>query len=526
VPFLGFHLDQSRDAIIVGDFVRDGLSKIPLLGPHTSGSTLQLGPAYYYLQAVPAFFLGTRPEIFAMPDWLFSILFVPLLYYFLRLYFSKNISLALSAITAVSLFLVIYGRFASNPNPLPFFTLLTLFGLLKADWKDTVRPGWFYAAIFSASIATQLHYVYFFMAPVLILIYIIAWRPRLKIKNYIAGLLIVLAVYSPMIISEMENNANNTKLLIKNTFERGMSGESKHNVVDKSFYAFQKLEIISWQMITSDEHGSSVALSKKFLPVCDRQCRQDLPFLFLQTLLFVFGLWSSFYFFRRERDRDRKKYIFSAWLWLGSMFAISIPIIYNMSPRYYLPAVAPLLVFLGMTLKKIECFAGKHGKIVIILLSVAVMLFNLRSDSIYFKEHTAMAKGEVENTVGREFFNDKKITLEQLENTVEYIKKHRRSDDMVRIAADNSFARAIFYLLRYQENIPACYVKTSAFHPSGKLDYFLVYRLSVNQKMPKDLEEQFFIRDQKKTGNLLVIDAEAKNPGGQPGEDETCNASL
>lgn len=526
VPFLGFHLDQSRDAIIVGDFVRDGFAKIPLLGPHTSGSTLQLGPAYYYLQAIPALFLGTRPEVFALADWLFSILFIPLLYFFLRLYFSKNISLALSAIAAVSLFLVIYGRFASNPNSLPFFTLLALFGLLKTNWKNTVRPGWFYLGVFAAAIATQLHYVYFFMAPALLIAYIAVWRPNLKIKHYLAGFLIILAVYSPMIISEIKTGGANTKLLVKNTLERGVSGENKHNIVDKSFYAFQKLEIINWQMITSDEHGSSVQLSKKFLPVCNQQCRQDLPFLFLQTLLFIFGLWASISFYRRESDRDRKKYIFSAWLWLGLMFMISIPIIYNMSPRYYLPAVAPCFLFLGMALKKIKYFAEKHGKTALTFLSAIIILFNLRSDFIYFKEHSAMAKGEVENSIGREIFDDKKVTLEQLEDAAEYIKEHRHSSDVVRIAADNSFARAILYLLRYQDNIPACYVKTSAFHPSGSLDYFLVYRLSVNQEMPQDLKEQFSIRSQEKTGNLLVIDVEAKNPGGQPGKDEACYTSL
>jgi len=519
--FLGFHLDQSRDAIIVGDFVSQGFSKIPLLGPHTSGSNLQLGAAYYYLQAIPVFFLGERPENFALADWFFSILFVWLLYFFLRLYFSKNISLLLSAMASVSLFLVIYGRFAWNPNPLPFFTLLALFGLIKADWKNSVCPRWFYLGVFGAAIATQLHYVYFFMAPIIFIVYIAVWKPRLKIKHYLIGILIILAVYSPMVISEIKTGGENTKLLIKNTFERGVSTGGKHNMIDKAFYAYQKLEITNWQIITSDENGSSVQLSKKFLPVCNKQCRNDLPFLALQTFLFVFGLWASISLYRHEQDRDRKKYIFSIWLWLAVMFIISIPIIYNMSPHYYLAATAPCFVFLGMALKKTSSF-GKYGKIIVFFLSVAIIIFNLRSDFVYLREHTAMAKGEVENIIGRELYNDKKITLEQLEKTVEYIKEHRNSNATVRIAADSSYARAVFYLLKHQENIPTCYIKTGAFHPSGNLDYFLVYRLSVNQEMPQDLNEQFHIRSQEKIGNLLIIDAEAKNPGGQPGEDEQC----
>lgn len=335
-------------------------------------------------------------------------------------------------------------------------------------------------------------------------------------------MLIIAIVYLPMIISEIQTGGANTQLLIKNTMERGTPGEGKHNIIDKSFYAFQKLEIANWQVITSDEHGSSMQLSKKYLPVCNKQCRKDIPFLAMQTILFVFGIWSSISFYRRERDRDRKKYIFSVWLWLGLMFFVSVPIIYNMSARYYLAAIVPLFIFLGMALKKVKDLAGKRGQIAVIFLSAVIVFFNLKSDFIYFKEHAAMANGEVENTIGREIFNDRKITLEQEEKVVAYIKEHKEPNSVVRIAADNSFSRAIFYLLKYQEKISACYVKTSSFHPSGSLDYFLVYRISVNQEMPQDLNEQFSIRSQEKMGNFLVIDAKAKNPGGQPGEDEEC----
>jgi len=518
---LSFQLDQSRDAIIVGDFVREGMKKIPLLGPHISGSTLQLGPAYYYLQAIPAFFLGTGPVVFALSDWFFSILFVPLLYFFLRLYFPRTISLFLSAIAATSLFLVVYGRFAWNPNSLPFFTLLALLGLLKADWKNVVRPGWFYIAIGSAAIATQLHYVYFFMAPLLFGVYLAVWRPRLRVKHYLIAILLIFIVYAPEIISEIKTEASNTKLLIKNTLER-VPSEEKHNVAEKTFYAWQKLEIVNWQILTSDEHGSSVALSKKFLPTCNRQCKKDFPYLAVQTIVFLLGIWISVSAYRREPDRNRKKYIFSAWLWLALMFIISIPIIYKMSPYYYLAAIPPLFVFWGMILKKIKISVKKYGMAIVVFISIVIIFFNLRQNFRYLKEHQALLNGEVENIVGREFYDDRKVTLGQMEKVAEYIKKNRHSEAPVKIAVDNTFGRALFYLLSYERSVPACYIKTSSFHPSGNSDYFLVYRLSVNEHMPQDLDEFFSIRHQKKFGNLLVIDAQAKNPDNGPYKDEPC----
>ncbi len=521
--FLTFHMDQARDAMIVGDFVDNGFSKIPFLGPHVTGSTLQLGPAYYYLQSIPAFFLGNNPENFALADWLFSILFIPLLYFFLRLYFSKTVSLLLSAIAATSLFLVIYGRFAWNPNSLPFFTLLALYGLLKTDWKNNLHPGWFYTAIASASIATQLHYVYFFSAPVILIIYIAMWKPNLKIKHYAISFLILLAINSPMIASEIKTGGSNTRLLIENTFKRGISPEEeRHNIAEKIFYAFQKLEIVDWQIIASDEHESSISLSKKFLPVCKKQCREDFSFIVLQSIVFIFGIWASISLYRNENDKNRKKFIFSIWLWLGSIFIISIPIIYKMNYYYYLSATALFFALLGFSLQKTELFAKKYGIPSAIILSSIIILFNLKSGLIYIKEHKFMANSKAEDTIGRKFFDDRKITLEQMERAAEYIKENRSPDVPVRIAADGTIARAVFYLVRYQNGIPSCYIKSGSFHPSGNLDYFLVYRISVNDRMPEELNGKFAIRRQEKFGNLIVIDAQAKNNSDQQPIEEDC----
>jgi hypothetical protein len=519
---LNFQLDQSRDAIIVGDFVRDGFSKIPLLGPHISGSTLQLGPAYYYLLSISAYLFGVSPNSFAIPDCFFSILFVPLLYLFLKLYFSRTTSLALAAIAGVSLFLIIYGRFAWNPNSLPFFTLLAIYGLFKADWRNILHPGWFYLAVLSAVIATQLHYIYFFMAPVLIIAYVIIWKPRFKFKQYLAGSLIILVFYLPEIISEIKTDGANTKLLFKNTAERVPSANDSHNILDKTFYAFQKMEIINWQMITSDEHGSSIKLSKKLLPVCNKQCRKDLPFLVIQTLIFLAGIVASILSYRREKDEDRKKFIFMAWIWMGLMFIISIPIIYRMSPYYYLAAVPPIFIFLGMIFERTKKFFGQRANLAVFLMASVFVFWNVRNDIIYFRQHKALAKDNIENTLGRAIYDDMKVTLEQMEKAVAYIIDHRKSDSPMRVVVDNTFARAVFYLLEYEHHIPACYIKTSSFHLSGKDDLFFIYRRSVNEEMPEEFNDQFIIRSQTKFGNFLVIDAEGKNSGIEEPSNEAC----
>lgn len=510
--FLNFQLDQARDAIIVRDFVNYGIEKMPLLGPQIKGGELQLGPAFYYIQAIPAFFFGASPNVLAFPDLIFSILFVPLLYYFLRLYFSKNISLAVSAISATSLFLVIYGRFAWNPNSLPFFTLLAIWGLLKANWQGKIEPKWFYAAIASMAIATQLHFIFFFIAPAFTIIYLAVWKPKLKLKHYLIGILIVLAIYSPIIISNIEHQGENYKALLK-TIEEKIITEDKHNLLDKTFHAYQEIQKNYWGIITSDEHGESFSLSKKFYPVCDRGCRNEFIFVAIQSLLLIFSVLLSIYAYCCENNKERKKFIFSVLLWSGLTFLIFLLISYDMSERYYLMAIVPLLAMLGIVFDKLSKIFKKNGKIIVILIASVLILSNLKNDFVYLKEHKDMAEKEMENVRGRSFFDEKKITLEQLEMAANYIEKRKSPSKKTRVAADNTYARSIYYLLQYQKNISSCYVKWSGFHPFGYYDYFIVLRLGVNEEVPEDLYDLFDVKDYKKIGNLLVIDARGKKTG-------------
>ncbi|MFC1638448.1 glycosyltransferase family 39 protein, partial [Patescibacteria group bacterium] len=131
--WLHFELDQARDVFIISNADSNGFSEMPLLGPQARGRDLQLGPIFYYFQYTSAKIFGVSPVTIAFPDLLFSILLIPLSYLFSRQFFSGSISLLLSLITASSLFLVTYGRFAWNPNAMPFWTMLSVYALMKVS---------------------------------------------------------------------------------------------------------------------------------------------------------------------------------------------------------------------------------------------------------------------------------------------------------------------------------------------------------------------------------------------------------
>ena len=126
--FLRFNADQSRDATLVRDYLA-GKEELPLLGPKAGGTSFRVGPAFYYFQIASAKIFGSHPDTVAYPDLLFSLLALPLLFFFLRKYFDSKTALLLVALFAVSLYAIKYSRFAWNPNSLPFWSMLFLYGL-------------------------------------------------------------------------------------------------------------------------------------------------------------------------------------------------------------------------------------------------------------------------------------------------------------------------------------------------------------------------------------------------------------
>ncbi|MBD3300315.1 MAG: hypothetical protein GF347_03105, partial [Candidatus Moranbacteria bacterium] len=124
---LFFELDQSRDYRIVYEVLENGLKELPLLGPRAGGTFFRLGPIYNYFQIAIAAVFGLSPVIIALPDLFFSILTIPLLFLFLRLYFPKEISLITTFLFSISLFAIEFSRFAWNPNSVPFFTLMCFY---------------------------------------------------------------------------------------------------------------------------------------------------------------------------------------------------------------------------------------------------------------------------------------------------------------------------------------------------------------------------------------------------------------
>ncbi|PID51590.1 MAG: hypothetical protein CR954_01025, partial [Candidatus Moraniibacteriota bacterium] len=180
-PLMHFELDQARDMFVVYDMVEGGAHDIPLIGPQARGRELYLGPLFYYFSYVSARLFGVSPETVALPDVLFSLCAIPLFYLFTRRFFDRPLSCGMTGIVAVSLFLVIYGRFAWNPNSMFFWSLVTFYSILRA-WDGTqLKRGWFASAVVGLAVVTQLHFVAFIAAPATFIAYMLCTRMRVPL---------------------------------------------------------------------------------------------------------------------------------------------------------------------------------------------------------------------------------------------------------------------------------------------------------------------------------------------------------
>lgn len=210
--WMRFSSDQSRDATIISNALENKVP-LPLLGPKANTTTFQLGPAYYYFSYATAKIFGDYPDKMAYPSLFSGILAIPILYLFLREYFEKKISLALTALMSVAYFLVISSRFSSNPNLIPPFLLLYLLSLVKILNREEKKFSvWSLLAGASLGICVQLHTTPLVILPIATLcvfIYLFFRKFPGALKSLAVVFAVALALNATQVISEFNTHGKN-----------------------------------------------------------------------------------------------------------------------------------------------------------------------------------------------------------------------------------------------------------------------------------------------------------------------------
>jgi 4-amino-4-deoxy-L-arabinose transferase-like glycosyltransferase len=456
--WLVFKSDQARDALIMKKAMTNGIVSLPLLGPEAGSTKFRLGPISYYFQYVSGKIFGSTPESFAYPDLVFGILTIPLLFLLLQKFLSVSVSLWLTALASVSLFLVTFSRFAWNPNSLPFFTTMLAWLFLDALEKEGRARQWrLIAAAICFGIIAQLHLVAIAGLGIGLITFLI-FSKTLCFREIIICIVIILALQFPVFMHEYQTNGENTR-----TFMKAVAGEKyqdeKHAWYEKVFRAYQDGARVTWLIITGQQNTDTI-LTKGLSINCDKKCRESLPYSIAALAIFSFILSVTYYSWRTTQDTNRKRRLLFIGSWFLGFFLITIMVAYEIETRFYLGIVPPLFIFLGIAIENIS----NANKSILIKSAVTIcggvlILLNLQTTTKYLHELAISQVSAEESGRDLRFGTEIKVTLGQLRIIADKASQQFAPRTPVIIYGESKHVKSMYYVLSNEYGYRSCYIR-------------------------------------------------------------------
>lgn len=425
--WLYFKMDQARDAMLVSQAVERGPEYLPLLGPRVGAvdlgeGLLRTGPVYYYFQYLSGVIFGSsEPSVFAYPDMLFGVLAIVMLFLFARLFLSAPAALAVSALLSVSFLGVEYSRFAWNPNPLPFFLLLSFYGMLRFFNEPAGKKKYFFLALWALGfgIGAQLHF-FGMMSLVGATGLFLAWRfelwkwenirkvfvrpARVSIAKYagVAGVIFfVLSV--PIIANDMLREGENTR----NFFEAMTKKQDAKPLSERIGKAWEENGRY-WCIITTAEC------------VTESEKKNRIP-LALTAAFLMAGFFVAILRLRAFQEGIKRDFLRLLFVWTGVFVVLSVPVAFQLRPRFFLVVLPiPFLLF-GIAFDYMREKWARAGYVAGAILFIGIFSLNVNGIIEWFGEQTASQKGNA--PVSRTIILKSKdgVTLGQLEQAAEYM---------------------------------------------------------------------------------------------------------
>ena len=506
--WLHFELDQSRDAMVIDLALENGPGELPLLGPKAAGTYLRLGPVFYYFQYVGGLLFGQTPQAMAYPTMFFSILTIPLLYLFLRRIFDEWLSLGLTAISSVSLFLVLYGRFAWNPNAIPFFLLLTFYALLRVVDLNEKHPGrWLVICSAALALATQLHFLVFLSLPVAVAVFLAIKRPSINWKSWLGAAAIFLFLYTPVILNDIKTQGANTKEFFKAITEKSSKGES-HTLIDKVVRAYMESARGSMLILTGQEQMEipSINFSKDNGPSvefkCAEKCQKNVWLGIIAIVGYSLGIALLVFRFIKEKNAGRKNVLLIVGIWLFLVSGLYVPLAFALSPRFFLLLVPILFVLFGIILESGKVW--KNWIIIIAAVIVFLVALNVIAVQTRFSQLAGAIKGKVETTSDRILKENNRVTLEQQLAIADYMENsYKENGAIVYLNSEPFYRRSILYHVG-RRGIPYEDLRGAKVYRKG--NYFTAYvnNSSADKKVGK-YSDNFNVVEKREFGTMIVF---------------------
>lgn len=510
--WLHFELDQARDVRVVDTALDGSAADLPLLGPKAAGTFLRLAPGYYHLEYLSAIIFGRSPAGMAGFVAVFSILSIPLFFLLLRRYFSEKLSLGLTLVFAVSEYFVMYGRFAWNPNLLPFFILLGLYALLRAVDHNEMRKGpWFLLSVFALIFATHFHFLAFLALPVVLATFLIVRRPRFSWKVWLGAIAIVLVLYLPMALNEKEANFANTHEFFKAITKK--SDQNDHSFVEKAIRDVSEHALHGMIITTGFERGAFPVIviggEQEWIGwACDSRCDTGKWYGVAALLVFGSGLLSLVWFWWKATERRHKDFLWLSGIWFAVTFGLFLPLSYDIAPRFFLLSGPLFFIMIGLLLQAVrKCFGGRKigGQIVfgVILLFAASDLYFLNQR---FDELSRAGTAAVDSPPDRILKERIRVTLQQQNAIIDFLEQRYEETGhfVVYMFSEPQHRRALKYLLE-KRGIENAVLGFDGIYRQGV--YYLILRAQSDlEDALKKYRVNYAVGDMTSFGTLVAIE--------------------
>ena len=517
--WLYFKMDQSRDAFLVSNSVRDGLGSLPLLGPrvgavHLEHGLLRVGPIFYYFQYVAGIlFHSTEAYVFAYPDLFFSILTIPLLFFFVRMFFSARHTLMIVAMYSFSFLIIQYSRFAWNPNSLQFFALLTFFGLLKLLNAEKEKRQRWWLAVWATGLAigSQLHFFGFFsligISGLMIAVHYEMWKVgtwRLLLRREVwrrlaLSALIVVSVfgffYTPVIISDVmkhgENSQNFLETLVAKPSKQAFTDKVVKNVTESLHYYCL---LTTSRCYTSD-------MSKEW-PITSA----------LTGLLLLSGVLLAWRGVRRTAiNKLQRDFLALLLIWVGVFFVLSIPFSYQLRPRFYIVVFPLPFLFLGLIYQYLEERFGRKAIGISFALTALVLFYNIKGIRAWFHEQALSQTQSLD--IKRTLILKAKdgVTLGELKGVADFMYAKHKPGNTMYYYVKPEHINPMRYML-FMKNDPQLVYVPMQINKNPNAEYFaIVPSDSGISKVTKKFGDIFTVLSSEQHGQITVLELSIQN---------------
>lgn len=277
--FTNFFHDQGRHALVVERIIVD--HKLTLLGPQTTAPGVYLGPLYYYLMIIPLWLAKLDPVGMDYMVALIGTLTILMIYLLGKEIFNYKIGLLIALLYATNPLVIAFSNHAWNPNLVPFFMLLTIYGIYKVFGE---RQDKYWLAIgIGLGCALQLHLFSIVLIPLIMILGILGGLGRLKkgknLKFLILGFLLLIILLFPWFLFELRHGFMNAKNLVK------FFTSEKVGISPGEFFLRIKL-IFSWliSLVSGNFRWPALILGISFLILLFKEFKK------IETKILIFWL--------------------------------------------------------------------------------------------------------------------------------------------------------------------------------------------------------------------------------------------